>query len=211
MALLVSLGGCGGASDQELPAGSDAAGTGTSQPTAAATGSSDIPAGTSGPPAGTTGSSETSITPCDVAGYSEVPRSEQAMPAEAALLQEVRVGRHDCFERTVLEFAGSALPQYQVEVSSPPFVGPSGQAVEVRGKSFLRVRLGTANAHTESGTATVGRDPLLPNGFAALEQVQLIEDFEAVVVMIIGLDQPRPFRVFTATRPTRLVIDVFTG
>ncbi len=133
------------------------------------------------------------------------------MPAEAALLMVIRMGRHDCFERTVLEFSGTALPQYEVEISSPPFVDPSGQAVDVAGNSFLRVRMGTANAHTETGAPTVGREPLLPGGFTAIEQVQLIEDFEAAVVIVIGLDQQRAFRAFALTGPTRLVIDVFTG
>ncbi|MFN0026778.1 MAG: hypothetical protein ACKV2O_06270, partial [Acidimicrobiales bacterium] len=127
MAVVAGCGGTEGAS----PVDTSPVDTPTAPPNA--TGSSDIPSGTSvpvdtsGPTSDPATSSAPSSTPCDEAGFSEATKADQTMPAEAALLAEVRVGRHDCFERTVLQFAGSALPQYEVQASAPPFVDPSGQ------------------------------------------------------------------------------------
>ncbi len=133
------------------------------------------------------------------------------MPVAAALLTAVRVAGHDCYDRVVFQFDGPGLPEWRVEPADPPFSGPSGLPVPVRGSSWLRVRFGTANAHTDDGESTVGIAPVPLADTSVLRQVQLIEDFEAVVVYVIGTDGPRPFRVLTFADPPRVAIDVRTG
>ena len=41
-----------------------------------------------------------------------------------------------------------------------------------------------------------------------MRELQLVEDFEALVVWVVGVDRPRPFNVFQLDDPDRLVIDV---
>jgi hypothetical protein len=140
-----------------------------------------------------------------------VPREDTTVPASAALLNAVRIAGHDCYDRVVFEFRGPSLPEWRVEPADPPFSGPSGLPVTVLGTSWLHVRFGTANAHTDDGEATVGIAPVPLGDTTVLRQVQLIEDFEAVVVYVIGMDSARPFRVLTFADPPRLAIDVRTG
>ena len=111
----------------------------------------------------------------------------------------------------MFEFAAPHFPEYVVEESTPPFSGPPGFPIVIRGEAFLRVRFGTANAHTDDGLASVSHAPIMPSGYATFRQIQMIEDFEAVVIYVVGLDAARPFRVLTFSDPPRVVIDVYTG
>jgi hypothetical protein len=111
----------------------------------------------------------------------------------------------------VFDFAGTAGPRWEVGEATPPFAGPSGIPVEISGTAFVRVRLAGVDAHTAAGEVTVGPDPIRPGGMTALRQIQLVEDFEGVVIVVLGLDTARPFRAFNLARPPRLVVDVFVG
>ena len=111
----------------------------------------------------------------------------------------------------MFEFAAPHLPEYVVEESKPPFSGPSGMPIDIRGQAFLRVRFGTANAHTDDGLSSVSNAPIMPSGYATFRQIQMIEDFEAVVIYVVGLDAARPFRVLTFSDPPRVAIDVYAG
>jgi hypothetical protein len=41
-----------------------------------------------------------------------------------------------------------------------------------------------------------------------VRELELVEDFEATLVWVIGVDQRRPFNIFQLDSPDRLVIDV---
>jgi hypothetical protein len=123
----------------------------------------------------------------------------------------VRIANHDCYDRLVFQFSGPGLPEWRVEPAEPPFSGPSGIPVTVRGTSWLHVRFRAADAHTDDGRSTVGIAPVPLADAVVLRQVQIIEDFEGVVIYVAGMDAPRPFRVQTFTDPPRLAIDVRTN
>jgi hypothetical protein len=156
----------------------------------------------------TTTAPTTTAPVCPGPAFGRAAVESTTIPPAVALLTAVRVANHDCYDRVVFEFRGPALPEWRVEASTPPFSGPSGEPVDVAGTAWLRVRFATADAHTEAGEATVGIAPIDLRDAAALAQVQLIEDFEAVVVFVVGTDGPRPFRVLTFTDPPRVAIDV---
>ena len=114
----------------------------------------------------------------------------------------------DCYERVVFDFNSDSLPNFQIVAASPPFSGPSDQPIAVSGSRFLRVRLGTTYARYPDVANYDGPDVIQPAGFSAIKEIHLIEDFEAVVVWVIGLDGDRSFRVGTLTNPTRIYVDV---
>lgn len=129
-------------------------------------------------------------------------------------IADVRSAAHETYDRVVFEFDGSYVPQYQVSYTptAGPFRDVPGTIVPVQGTAFLDVWLvGTSRNDTMRDYAPVYTGPsrVRSDTTAVTEAVEL-EDFEANVHWIIGLDEQRPFLVTTLESPSRLVIDVAT-
>jgi hypothetical protein len=178
--------------------------------------------GTSGQPSSTTTSASTTVpsstttmtsstttaVACDATGFARDERRADTVPAGAATLRELRTGSQDCYERVTFEFAAGNAPMYAIGPANPPFAGPSGDPVTLRGSSFIEVRFDTTNAHSPDGLTSYIARSTIPANMRALQEIRLIEDFEAVVRLVIGLDSPRPFRVGTLSDPPRVYVDV---
>jgi CTP:molybdopterin cytidylyltransferase MocA len=122
------------------------------------------------------------------------------------LLDNVRVGRHDSggFDRVVFDLTD--VPGYQVHHVRRVIEDGSGLPIRLRGQAFLTVRLEPAVAHNDRGQPTApGR---IVRSFTQLKEVRLAGDFEGVVTYGIGLAARSDFRVFSLTRPDRLVVDL---
>ena len=114
--------------------------------------------------------------------------------------------------RVVFQFAESRLPGYTIAYANePPTSCGSGKRVDVAGKAHLAVRLSPAQAHAARGedqVATAGPPDRRP-ALGPLYQLTQTCDFEGVVQWVLGLREQLPYRAFTLSAPTRLVIDVF--
>lgn len=125
-----------------------------------------------------------------------------------AFLGDLRIGRHEGYDRAVWEFEGPALPGYAIEyVDSPVRACGSGRTVELAGDGWLEVRFEPARAHTPAGEVPSGlgdREPGLPTILEARRTC----DFEAVVTWVLGVASPEPYRVLELDEPARLVVDV---
>lgn len=115
--------------------------------------------------------------------------------------------------RVVFQFAESRVPGYTVAYTNqPPTSCGSGNRVDVAGKAYLAVRLSPAQAHAARGSdqvATAG-PPDRRLALGPLHQLTQTCDFEGVVQWVLGLRAQLPYRAFTLTAPSRLVIDVLT-
>ncbi|HWV78047.1 MAG TPA: hypothetical protein VN027_12135 [Isoptericola sp.] len=131
--------------------------------------------------------------------------------ADAALVvTDVRVGRHDGFDRVVLDLEGMGAPGWSVQYVDAAADDGSGEPVAVDGDGVLQVRL--------SGMAMPGEDPDLteydgatidPEGTDAVEEVVYRFWFEGYTTAFVGVDEPGlPFRVFGLEDPARVVVDV---
>ena len=134
--------------------------------------------------------------------------STAAAAPQIAKLKDIRTGRHDKFDRIVLDLRG---PVPDVTRSWGPVLraDASGKLVWLYGCRFLTVRVKPAAAHNDQGEPTYDgprkfRTPKLRNVMA----IALIGDFEGVVSIGIGAREQKKTRVFTLTSPTRVVIDV---
>jgi hypothetical protein len=80
----------------------------------------------------------------------------------------------------------------------------------VTGNAFLRVVfLGGAAHDSATGMPTyTGPTAIFPTGLVGVKELRQVEDFEATLVWIIGLDQRRAFRVTQLDGPDRLVVDI---
>jgi hypothetical protein len=130
-----------------------------------------------------------------------------------ALLERVALGRHEGFDRVVLQFR-NAVPGYRVAYAEPPLrEDGSGNAVDVAGSAFVLLRLEPASGFDlevpegelvyEGPRRISGSDA----GTSTVREVVRTGDFEAVLSWAVGLDDRVDFRVLTLDGPPRLVVD----
>ncbi|MGW5315864.1 AMIN-like domain-containing (lipo)protein [Nocardia thailandica] len=133
--------------------------------------------------------------------------------AGRAPLSDVRAGRHECFDRLVIEVAGPVTGYRAGYVGSVTMDG-SGQAVPLRGGAFVQVTV-HAPAHDDAGRATylpADRAEAVPTGgYDTFRQVAWAGSFEGRTTFGIGVRARLPLRVSTLEGPgsgSRVVVDV---
>jgi hypothetical protein len=134
----------------------------------------------------------------------------QSTTNATALLDRVAVGHHEGYDRVVFEFRDEGLPGYRIEYVEPPLKEDgSGNRVDVVGNAFVLVRMEPASGfdlNTGEGEL-VYKGPKRLDGTGVVKEVVRTGDFEAVLSWAVGLDSKVPFRVTTATSPSRLIVD----
>ena len=124
-------------------------------------------------------------------------------------LTAVRAGRHACYDRLVLDIAGSTrIASYRVEYVKAVSADGSGALVPLRGGAFLQITAGVDN--TVRPPAFFG-DVVNVTGFRTFRQVIGTGGFEGYTSEGLGVRARLPFRVFTLPGPgdtARLVVDV---
>lgn len=138
-----------------------------------------------------------------------VERSE-AKDDAIGILREVRVGRHQGFDRVVFEFTSNrAVPTYRVEYISQPIMPGMASGEEdfkIAGKAFLDVHF-DAFGH-EPTTYELAKEPQKPLALRVIREIKKREDFENDMAYVLGLSARKPFRVMELSNPSRLVVDV---
>ena len=133
---------------------------------------------------------------------------------ETAFLTDVRLGRHEGFERLVFEF-DEAAPEYRIEYTDGPVTeSPSGNEIEVEGDTYLSVTMSPATSFDRSEDTPEetyeGPDRLGSDDTLAIEEIVRTEDFENVTSWVVGMDDALPFGAIILDNPFRLVIDIRT-
>lgn len=204
---------CTGEPGQDLDSGTPdmpSADTTSSEAPSSDTTSSEAPP--SEPPPGEAPPADVTAGPADTAtwtvGVTSAPPDVGAPPMP--VLTALRTATHPDHERMVVEIGpeASGRPGYQVEYIDRPLVEcGSGRQIFPVGDAWLELRLEPAAAHTEEGRPTLGARELPLDG-ALLRRVYRTCDFEGIVVFVMALAEPNPYRVFTLTDPWRIVVDV---
>ena len=149
--------------------------------------------------------------PEDLSGFQTGPfrREHPVAVPPVPRVVDVRVARHDGFDRAVFDFDGPLPGAVAVQSVDRVVADGSGEAVAVAGRAFLQVRFEEAQAHDDQGRPTIAARsaPDLP----AIEEVVVAGDFEGYVTIALGLTTPAPFRVLELSAPTRVVVDVRTS
>lgn len=126
-------------------------------------------------------------------------------------LTDVRVGDHpdEGYVRVVFNLTGEGSPNYVVGYEDGPFMETSGDTVEVDGEAFLVVHISPARLHDiDSGDPTYTGDLELDPGIDPIVQVKFIDDFEASMTWVLGLDAERRFTVRVFQDPLRVIVDI---
>ncbi len=119
----------------------------------------------------------------------------------------VRAADNGTFDRIVFDLEGDATPGWRVEYVDEALDDGSGKPVDVEGGAVLAVRVAGVGMPFETGVEEYAGGPVTLGG-AAVQQVVYRFVFEGYATAFVGVDEQRPFRVFTLTDPLRLVVDV---
>jgi hypothetical protein len=139
--------------------------------------------------------------------------------ADAEMLNNVRAGRHACFDRLVFDLGGQDISfrSYDVRYVSHVHEDGSGRAVPVRGAADLQIIL-RAPAYDQEYRSTFTPanrwEVVNVSGYSTFRQVAWAGSFEGQTTLALGVRARLPFRVFSLNgtpnsgHTPRLVIDV---
>ena len=123
------------------------------------------------------------------------------------VVTDFRTGRHETFDRLVLEFAESGIPNFYIAyVDMPVRRCGSAEPVSLQGEGWLMIRLYPAKMH-KNGKSTIEKRDAQVN-FPVLLRAVTLCDFEAAVEWVAALVSPNRFRVMQLECPPRLVVDI---
>ena len=139
-----------------------------------------------------------------------------ATGGEVMNLTDVDAGDHQCFERVTFDFkpedGNPGFMSYEIAYRNGPFRDTAGRTIPVAGNAFLVVRVEPGRTANLSGDTPVvtytGPRSIKPGNTEAIREVRFIEDFEANMVWVIGLDSARSFGAVEFNEDDQLVVDV---
>lgn len=137
-----------------------------------------------------------------------------AASTEVAALTNVRAGRHQCWDRLVIDIRAGGADGYSVRYVPQVAMDGSGAIVPLRGGAKLQV-IAVAPAYDGAGRSTynpANRGELVNvAGWDTFRQVAWAGSFEGQTTIGLGVRAQLPFRAFvldSADGGTRLVVDV---
>lgn len=158
-----------------------------------------------------TSTAETTVEPADGQASSSVfTMQEVRIPAQAAselVIQDVRAGTHDGFDRVVFEYAGQGLPGVIAGYNPEPRQQASGYPLDVPGTAFFELMIqGTPMMLMSPREDLIGVGPV---GVGAGNVVNVVHGgvFEADTQYVIGLNEQKPYNVYILENPPRVVVD----
>lgn len=153
-----------------------------------------------------------------VSEFGTEQRSTEDFPYDGegfAQLVDVRVATHEGFDRIVLEFDTDAIPSYRVGYVDPPVVQDgSGEEMAIDGEAFLEIRMTPASGLTPltdppGDWERTYEGPLrLRLGSGTVTEVVRVDDWEANLSWVVGVERTAPFSMEWLSGPRRLVVDV---
>jgi hypothetical protein len=129
-------------------------------------------------------------------GWGSLQKSNPA--SSLGNITAVRAGRNDCYDRLVFDVNGAA-PGYTVRYVSTVFAEGTGDPLPVTGGAKLEVIV--------RSLSDTNRMPSVA-GFQTFKSVVYGGSFEGQTTVGLGVRARLPFRVFTLTNPSRVVLDV---
>ncbi len=140
----------------------------------------------------------------------DVPPDTAEASADARVtVTDVRTGRHDGFDRVVLEADGTGMPGWDVRYVDVASSQGTGEPVEVAGEAVLQVTVTGAGYPYDTGVEEyAGPDPLPGQGTATVTEVVFDATYEGTTVAFVGTRTQAPFRVYLLQDPVRVVVEV---
>jgi hypothetical protein len=185
--------------------------------------SDDDPGSGSATSAATTGSSAPATAPPATAPPTSVAapfsvdtsdRSATSAGTQSGQLVAVRMANQEGFDRFVLEFAGEGVPMFNVGYIERPISTTNDSVVDVTGEYVLSVIVfpaRTVDIEDPDFTPTYPGPTTIASDTTNVREAVFVEDFEANMQWVLGLDRRTGFEVTTLTDPPRVIVDVAHG
>lgn len=129
-------------------------------------------------------------------GWGSLPKTNATM--SQGHITAVRAGHHECYDRLVFDVNGAA-PGYSVRYVNTVFAEGTGNPLPVTGGAKLELVI--------RSLSDTNRMPSVA-GFTTFRSVVYGGSFEGQTTVGLGVRARLPFRVFTLTNPSRVVVDV---
>jgi hypothetical protein len=137
------------------------------------------------------------------------PDTEQASADSHGTVSDIRIGRHDGFDRVVFEVGGTGTPGWDVRYVDEASSQGSGAPIDVEGDAILQVTLTGMGIPPDTGVDEwSGPDPLSVRDTEVVTEVAFDGTFEGTTVAFVGTTDEVPFRVYSLSSPTRVVLEV---
>jgi len=164
---------------------------------------------TTGSPTAGSESPVATVPKAEVRGFPEntAPQSGQGAAPSNLVLVDVRVTSAERFDRIVLEFTGTGTPGWVVNYVDKPVLDGSGVPVDLGGRATLDIY--ASETTWPAPDYYDGPSQFTPEQGGDVTEVYVGGTFEGTTQVLAGIHgAPVPFRAFTLTAPSRLVIDV---
>ncbi len=122
----------------------------------------------------------------------------------------VRIGIHETYERVVFDFEGGSIPDVSTSWTDEATDPMSDTVHEVGGDDLLRIQMDGVSVPYNGEVSPAATGIFASPQTSAVDEVLYLGSFEGTVPAYIGLDERRPYRVFTLHNPTRVVVDIQT-
>jgi len=137
------------------------------------------------------------------------PDTQDASADSMVTVRDIRIGRHDGFDRIVFEVGGAGTPGWDVRYVDAATSQGSGDPVDVAGDAILCVSITGAGYPYDTGVEEfASSDPLTAAGTQVVKEVVFDATYEGTTVAFAGTTGSAPFRVFALQNPARVVVDV---
>ncbi|MGX5653640.1 AMIN-like domain-containing (lipo)protein [Geodermatophilus nigrescens] len=136
------------------------------------------------------------------------PDTAQASPDALVTVTDVRTGRHDGFDRVVLEVDGAGTPGWDVRWVDAASSQGSGAPVVVAGEAVLQVTVTGAGYPYDTGVEEYAGGPVAGQGTGNVTEVVFDATYEGTTVAFVGARAEAPFRVYLLQDPVRVVVEV---
>jgi hypothetical protein len=136
------------------------------------------------------------------------PDTAEASSDANATVSEIRLGRHEGFDRVVFEVGGSGTPGWDVRYVDQAASQGSGDAVEVGGDAVLQVTLTGMGYPYDTGVEEYSGGTLNSAATEVVREVVWDATYEGTSVAFVGTTGELPFRVYALEGPARVVVEV---
>lgn len=123
------------------------------------------------------------------------------------MIEDVRAGSHDGYDRLVVELSGTGSPSVLAGYDNDPRQQASGFPLKPAGNAYFTLIIQGVPLSMSADEAVLAKSN--PAGVAAGGITEIADGgvFEADAQYVVGLDKQRPYKLSVLENPTRVVVD----